>query len=118
MLSKNESKVMRVIFRECKDKSALLISPIDLMKIAGQDTLTLTEIERVVNDLHADGYFDLIYSDRHGETVYCLSLTEKGKGYLRSNKILKRNLFFRLIATIGFAVLSFVVGLILKAVFK
>lgn len=118
MLSKNESKIMGVIFRECKDRTALLISPVDLMKISGVDTLTLTKLERVVKDLHTDGYFDLVYSDRHGETVYCISLTEKGKGYLRNNKILKRNLYFRLIATVGFAVLSFVIGLILKAVFK
>lgn len=118
MLSRNENKVMSVLFNECKDKNALLISPTDLLKLSGAGVLTLTELERVVTDLHSDGYFDLVYSDRRGEKVYCICLTNKGKGYLRNQKVIKRNLIFRLFISIGFAFLSFIIGLILKAVFK
>lgn len=117
MLSKNEDKVMRVLFKESKDKKAYLISPADLLKMAGVDAITLSELDRVMKDLSVDGYFDLVYSDRRGETVYCVSLTEKGKGYQRNAKLIKRNLLYRLIVTIGFAFLSFIIGLLLKAVF-
>lgn len=117
MLTKTESKVMKVLCGESKDKRSYLISPIDLLKMSGVDALTLTELDKIVKDLSSDGYFDLIYSDRRGEVVYCVSLTQKGKGYLRSTKLVKRNLIFRFVLTIGFAILSFVVGLILKALF-
>ena len=94
MLSRTESKVMNVLYKECKERSAFLISPIDLKKMSGTENLSNNGLERVVKDLHSDGYFDLVYSDRHGETVYCISLTEKGKAYLRNSKLLKRNVFF------------------------
>lgn len=117
MLNKTESRVMAVLNKECKERSALLISPIDLIKITGEKGLTQSKLEKIMNDLFIDGYFDLIYSDRHGERVYCLTLTEKGKGYMRSVKIMRRNLLFRLIITVGLALLSFVIGLILRAIF-
>ena len=117
MLSKIENKVMMVLLKECKDKKALLISPIDLINIIGDKTITQTKLEKVINDLFMDGYFDLIYSDRRGEHVYCITLTERGKGFMRGQKVLRRNLFFRLLITIGFAFLSFIIGLILRAIF-
>lgn len=118
MLSKNENRVMAVIYSECKDKNSLLISPTDLLKMTGTDKLTLTGLDKVVTDLHTDGYFDLVYSDRRGETVYCIALTEKGKGYPRDVKLIKRNLIFRVGVSVALAFLSFVIGLILKAVFN
>ena len=117
MLTKNEDRVMSVLFKECRDRRSYLVSQVDLLKMSGIDALTLTELDKVVRDLSVDGYFDLVYSDRRGETVYCISLTEKGRGYQRSAKLIKRNLIYRLIVTVGFAVLSFIFGLILKAIF-
>lgn len=116
MLTKNENKVMNALIKQGQNKGAILISPVDLIKISGVD-FTLTQIEKLLEDLKKDGYFDLVFSDRHGEKVYCIILSEKGKGYLRRVKIIKRNLIFKLFVTVGFAVLSFVIGLILKAVF-
>ena len=46
-----------------------------------------------------------------------ITLTEKGKGYIRSVKEFRRNLLFRLCLSAALAVFSFVIGLILKAVF-
>lgn len=117
MLSKTENKVMSVLYTECKDRAALLISPTDLMKITGEKGLTQSKLDKIINDLNMDGYFDLVYSDRRGERVYCITLTERGKGYLRGQKVMRRNLIFRLFLTVGLALLSFIIGLILKALF-
>ena len=117
MLSKKENRVMGVLYSAAKDKKSVLISPIDLLKLAGPDNVTLTELEKIVVALNQDGYYDLVYSDRHGETVYCITLTEKGKAYKRDALVMKRNLIFRLGLSVGLAVLSFLIGLILKAVF-
>ncbi len=117
MLSKTESKVMGVLFTECKEKTSLLITPVDLIRIIGDKTLNQKRLEKIMKDLFMDGYFDLVYSDRHGETVYCVTLTEKGKGYMRKKMVMRRNIIFRICFTVGLALLSFVTGLILKAVF-
>ena len=62
-------------------------------------------------------YFDLVYSDRRGEKVFCITLLEKGKSYFRKEKIERQNLVKRFFLTIGFAVLSFLVGVILRKIF-
>ncbi len=118
MLSKVENKIMSYIFEQCKDKKTFLISPVDLLKIVDDDKLNLITLENAVKDLSMDGYFDLIYSERHGETVYCITILKKGEGYPREVKVMKRNLVFRLAITVSLAVVSFTVGLILKAIFS
>ena len=117
MLDRLERKVMLTLCTELKDKSAILISPTDLLKIVGTENLSLSHLEKIIGDLSMDGYFDLVYSDRRGETVFCISILEKGKGFLRSEKQRKRNLLARLFLTIGFAIVSFLVGIILKKIF-
>lgn len=117
MLNSLENKVMNALFISCEKKKTILISPLDLMRITGEKSLTESSVDKIINDLASDGYLDLIYSDRHGETVYCVTLTEKGKGYLRGRKVMKRNLLFRLGVTVALAIVSFVIGLILKAIF-
>lgn len=118
MLTKTENKVMKVVYDECIKRSALLITPSDLIKAVGEKDVTQSALEKILTDLNLDGYFDLVYSDRRGETVYCIALTEKGKGYARNRKVFKRNLLFRVGLTVALAFLSFIIGLILKAIFK
>ena len=117
MLTRMENKVMSVLYKECSKKQSILISPIDLLKIIGTSNLSISKLDKIIKDLSTDGYFDLIYSDRRGEMVYCISLLEKGKGYLRNESVAKRNLVARFMLTIGFAILSFLVGIILRKIF-
>lgn len=117
MLSKTESKVMTALCKMCKDKNSTLISPLDLISIVGDKSFSQTALDQVMDDLSSDGYFDLIYSDRRGEKVYCITLLERGKGYTRGVKVFKRNLLFRLGLTVALAIVSFLIGLILKAIF-
>ena len=117
MLTKTENKIMQTVYYECENKVSALISPADLLRISGLNNLTQTALERIMDDLYKDGYFDLIYSDRHGERVYCITLLNKGKAFFRGKKILHRNLLFRVIVSLSLAVLSFITGLILKAIF-
>ena len=115
MLSKKERKVMRILFLRCSDKPSALVSP---QSIKNQcEELSVSEIDGIVKALSQDGYYDLIYSERQGEKVYCISFSEKGKGFLRSEKVFKRNLAYRFGLTFVFALLSFVIGLVLKAIF-
>ena len=118
MLTKMENRVMSAVYKECIKKNPLLITPNDLINMVGEKGVTPTTLEKIMTDLNMDGYFDLVYSDRHGETVYCIALTEKGKGYNRNRKVLKRNLVYRRGLSVALAFLSFIIGLILKAIFR
>lgn len=118
MLTKTESKLMQIIYAECQRRGALLITPYDLINMSGEKGLTESTLEKMLDELNLDGYFDLVYTDRHGERVFCITLTEKGKGFNRNRKVFKRNLIFRIALTVALAVLSFVTGIILKAIFK
>lgn len=117
MLTKTENKIMSVIYKECVKRDSLLVTPSDLISMSGDRSITLKTVDKIISDLNFDGYFDLVYSDRHGETVYCIALTEKGKGFERNRKVFKRNLIFRIGLTVALAFLSFIIGLILKAIF-
>ncbi len=117
MLNKTENKVMAALIKICKDKTSSLVSPMDLLSVVGRKDFSLSALERVMNDLAADGYFDLVYSDRHGERVYCITFLNKGKSYERNLLTFRRNLVFRLALTVVLAIVSFLIGLILKAIF-
>ena len=117
MLNKTERKVMEILYNQCKDKNSVLISPTDIIRIVNLQNLTKTKLDKTMNDLEADGYFDLVYSDRHGETIYCVTLTEKGRAISRERLVRRRYILFRIGLTCGLAVVSFLIGLILKAIF-
>ena len=117
MLSRTENKVMEILIKCCENKQAVLISPTDLKNMVSIKNLTDSQLEKIINDLHVDGYFDLVYSDRRGEPVYCITILEKGKGYFRNLKVMQRTLLFRLAITVILAIISFLIGLVLKAIF-
>ncbi len=105
---------MGAIYAKCKARTSVLIEKDALTPITGGEE----KLDKVVHDLYVDGFFDLVYTERHGEKVYCITLTEKGKGYPREAKLVRRTLTFKLIVSVGFAIFSFILGLILKAIFK
>ena len=117
MLSKAENKVMRALTKMRKEKNSLLVSPLDLLVILGDKEFNQTYLEKIIQDLCSDGYFDLVYSDRRGEKVYCITFLQKGQAYNRNQLIIRRNLAFRLGLSVVLAIVSFLIGLVLKAIF-
>lgn len=77
MLTKSEAAVMNEVYSRCKGKSSVLVCPTDLLNGIKGKRINSSRLEKTLIALSQDGYLDMIYSDRHGETVYCLSLTEK-----------------------------------------
>ncbi len=117
MLSSVEDKVMVSVFNLCKNRSAVLISPLDLIKLISLKDLNLERLDKILLNLSLDGYLELVYSERHEEKIYCIALTEKGKGYDRSKKIFRRSVVFRIMLTTSLAIFSFLIGIILKRIF-
>lgn len=119
MLSKKEKLIMTYIFEKCKDKTSVLIFPEELSNYLGEKYPTgAIEVTEIINNLVLDNYISMVLSDRKGKQIFCISLEKKGESFLRDLETNKKKTINLIIRTIALAVLSFAVGLILKAIFS
>lgn len=118
-LNKKEDEVMSAVFRLAAGKEQVLVSPYEIIAMlppkANYDT---EKLESVLHALELDGYFELILSDRKGEPMYVIRLKQLGLAYERDAKKRRRGVIFKWsVAAVG-AVITFAVGMILKAIFS
>ncbi len=119
MLTKKERLVMSYIYSKCEDQESVLISPTDIATACmDKYDLTNVEIEQILNGLSLDNYIDVVNSDKKGKLVYCIYLKQKGISYKRDNEQRKKTTFMLVTRTVLLAILSFIVGVILKAIFS
>lgn len=119
MLSKKEKCVMSYLFEVCNGKGSELISPNQIMEaVMNKYEMNEIEVDQIVNALALDEYIDVVNSDNKGKLVYCITLKAKGEAYLRESTNNKKTAAWLVTRTIALAILSFVVGMILKAIFK
>ena len=62
--------------------------------------------------------FDLIASDRKGEKMYVITLHPNGIAYKRTAVQMRRNITFKVALSVAGAVITFVVGILLKIIFS
>lgn len=119
MLSKKEHIVMNLIYSKCQNSESVLISPSEI-STACLDKFDLTniEIDQILSGLMLDGYIDVVNSDKKGKLVYCITLKQKGASYKRDLDQKKKTTIVLITRTVLLAILSFTVGLILKAIFS
>ena len=114
-LSKKEDEVMNAVFTLAGGKERMLVSPYEILSLlpprAGFDE---DNVDRTLRALELDGYFELISTDRKGERAYVFHMKEPGLAYKREDKRRKRLLLARVAVTIALAVLSAVIGVVLK----
>ena len=119
MLSKKEQLVMQYIYEvSVQKKNSCILSPLDIAH-AVQPKYDLKEIEinEIINGLVLDNYISVVYSDKNGKTVYCINLKQKGEAFERELKNKKKTWGMLITRTVILAIISFVIGLILKTIF-
>ena len=114
-LNKREDAVMNAVFTLSAGRERLIAAPYDILALLPPKMKFDEEkLEKVLRDLGLDGYFELILSDRKGERVYVLHLTSRGMNYRRRDDQLRRSVWFRWgVAAIG-AVITALIGFVLK----
>lgn len=118
MLSKSENEVMSAVYVLCDGTDGCLVSPLDILSVLPAKRKYSTEkIERILNDLKCDGYFDLITSERKGEKMYVINLKENGFNFKRTAKQRQRDIVFKIVLAFIGAAATFVFGLILRGLF-
>ncbi len=117
-LNRRENEVMNAVYELSGGKERFLVSPYELTAVLpAKGKFDEVSLERALNSLALDGYFDFVESDRKGEKMYVIHMREAGMSYRRRDYQRKRGLVFRiLVAALG-AVVTFLVGLLLRAIF-
>ena len=71
---------------------------------------------RYFRSFKVDGYFAYDKALRKDETVYCIVLKEKGLSYERDKRTAKRKIIQRVALTIAFALLGYLIKVIISAI--
>ena len=103
----------------CKTKKTYLILSTDIAEFVSKKyIISLTELDDIMIMLEKDKYIDFVVSDGKKGYYYCVTLLNKGLTYKKDLKKEKKELLLLVARTLVLAVLSFVVGVLLKAIFK
>lgn len=117
-LNKTERETLECVLSFAGKRDRVLLSPEELLgALPAKRKYDGEKLDKILTDLQSDGYFDLVRTDRKGEKMYVIELLPAGHNYKREEGQLKRRVWFKIgLAVVG-AVVTFVVGLLLKAVF-
>lgn len=119
MQERKEKLVLKYLCRVCVGKKTYLISPHDIAKeVSNKIILSISEIDEIMAGLSLQNYIDFVVSDSKNGYYYCVKLKKKGQTYLADAKKQKKALLMLMLRSCFLATVSFVFGLILKAIFK
>lgn len=119
MLSGKERKIMDILYSLCGEEGSCLCAPWDLLRcFSPRENMNEERLEKILSDLQSDGYLNVLHSDRKGELMYVITLRAEGLSYRRENLRLKRDVYFKIVLAAGGAVLSFLIGALLRAFFS
>ena len=118
MLDKKEKLVMEFLSKVCTSKRSYLISAAQIAEyVSKKYVLSVAELDDIMISLSKDNYLDFVVSDGKRGYFYCLNLKNKGLTYQRDVKKHKKEVALLLLRTLGITILSFVLGILLKAIF-
>ena len=119
MPDKKEKLILKYLCKVCTGKKTYLISPSDIAKqVCKKYVLSVSEIDEIMASLALQNYLEYVISDSKNGYFYCIKLKKKGQTYLHDAKKQKKALYMLIVRSIFLATVSFVFGLILKAIFK
>ena len=102
----------------CSGKKSYLISANQIAEFVSQKyILSIAELDEIMLSLSKDNYIDLVVSDGKRGYFYCISLKNKGMTFKKDLSKHKKEIAMLLLRTLGITILSFIIGLILRAIF-
>lgn len=119
MTGRKEKLVMTYLCKVCSSKKSCLVSPHDISKaVCKKCVLSVAELDEIMATLSLENYIDFVVSDGKDGYFYCVTLKKKGQAYLIDSKKQKKTLGLLVLRSMFLATVSFVFGLILRAIFK
>ena len=119
MLDKKEKLVMLYLSSICLDKRTYLISTSSLAEFVSKKyVISLAELNDIMISLCKDNYLDFVVSNSKKGYYYCVNLKNKGLTFKKDLKKEKQAILMLVVRTVALSVVSFVLGLLLKMIFK
>ena len=119
MLDKIEKFVVLYLIEVCPQKRSYLILSEDIAEFVSRKYLISTsELDDIMISLAKDNYIDFVASDSKKGYYYCITLKNKALTLKKDLKKQKQEFWLMIARTFGLAVLSFIVGILLKTIFK
>lgn len=119
MLDKKEKIIMGYIFENSERGKSRLFSAQEIIDftLTKKHILSLSELEEIMITLSKESMIDYVQTDGKKGIIYCVSL--KNRGYVFKKEILKEKRYasWVLIRTALLAIFSFIIGILLKAIF-
>lgn len=117
MLSRCENRIMDAIYGLCDGTDGCLVSAGEILSVLPRNTkLNAPAIEKMLYNLHGDGYFDIITSSRGGERMYVIMLKESGLNFRRAKQQRTRDVIYKIALAFVGAFATFIFGVILNAI--
>ena len=119
MLDKKEKLVVLYLVEICPQKRSYLILAEQIAEFVSKKYLITTdELDDIMFALSKDNYIDFVATDSKNGYYYCITLKGKALTLKKELKKQKQEFFWMLVRTVGLGVLSFVIGVLLKTIFK
>lgn len=119
MLDKKEKFVLLYLVEICSDKRSYLIFAESIAEFVSKKYLiSTTELDDIMITLAKDNYIDFVVSDSKKGYYYCITLKNKAYTLKKDLKKQKKELILLIFKTFALAVFSFLIGVILKTIFK
>ena len=118
-MTKKEKMVMFYLCNKCQQKRTYLISPQEITQaLSKRFILSIEEIDEIMVSLSNENFIDFVVSDSKKGYFYCVNLKKAGQTYIFDTKKKRRTFGLLILRSIFLATISFVFGLILRAIFK
>ena len=117
-MGRKERGVLLYLCKVCTKKRTYLVSPHQIASyLSNKFVLSIAEIDEIMSTLSTENYIDFVVSETKNDYLYCVTLKKRGQSYVNDMKQQKRNFGLLVLRTLFLAVVSFVFGLVLKAIF-
>ena len=118
-MTKKEKMVMTYLCNRCQRKKTYLISPQEITQaLSKKYFLSVEEIDEIMVKIANENYIDFVVSDGKNGYFYCVNLKKSGQSYLVDTKRNRRTFGMLVLRSMFLATVSFVFGIILRAIFK
>lgn len=118
MLKRKYEQVLKVLNDNAYKGESCIISPSTIVAFVGNEKVVNDKnVEEILTFLCSSDYLDMVLSDKKGEKFYCITLLKKGKNYRQEKSQEIKNIRSRIVLAVVCALVSFIVGKILLAIF-
>ena len=118
MLKKSYESVLKVISDNAFKEESCLISKENIVAFVGDGNLVNdSNVEEILKYLYVNDYIDLVFSSKKDEKFYCITLLKRGKNYKEEKRAEISKVKNKILLAVIGAIVSFIVGRILIAIF-